>query len=74
MTSVDGYEDSTNYCSRYVLGYNCERKCCHKKTYDNEETIKKMVLSQGFQMKDRELPTTGTYETADESHKSTAHD
>lgn len=33
----------------------CERKCCHKKTYDNEETIKKMVLSQGFQMKDREL-------------------
>ena len=28
---------------------------CHKETYDNEETIKKMVLSQGFQMKDGEL-------------------
>ena len=28
---------------------------CHKETYDNEETIKKMVLSQGFQIKDGEL-------------------
>ena len=28
---------------------------CHKETYDNEEIIKKMVLSQGFQMKDGEL-------------------
>ena len=28
---------------------------CHKETYDNEETIKKMMLSQGFQMKDGEL-------------------
>ncbi len=23
---------------------------CHRKTYDNEETVKKMVLSQGFQL------------------------
>ncbi len=28
---------------------------CHKETYDNEEIIKKMVLSQGFQIKDGEL-------------------
>ena len=28
---------------------------CHKETYDNDETIKKMVLSQGFQIKDGEL-------------------
>ena len=28
---------------------------CHKETYDNEETIKKMVLSQEFQIKDGEL-------------------
>ena len=28
---------------------------CHKETYDNEEAIKKMVLSQGFQIKDGEL-------------------
>ena len=28
---------------------------CHKETYDNKESIKKMVLSQGFQIKDGEL-------------------
>ena len=28
---------------------------CHKETYDNEDAIKKMVLSQGFQIKDGEL-------------------
>ena len=28
---------------------------CHKETYDNEDKIKKMVLSQGFQIKDGEL-------------------
>ena len=28
---------------------------CHKETYDNEEIIKKMVLSQGIQIKDGEL-------------------
>ena len=28
---------------------------CHKETYDKEDKIKKMVLSQGFQIKDGEL-------------------
>ena len=28
---------------------------CHKKTYDNEDAIKKMVLCQGFQIKDGKL-------------------
>ena len=28
---------------------------CNKETYDNEEIIKKMVLSQGFQIKGGEL-------------------
>ena len=34
---------------------------CYKETYDNEEIIKKMVLSQGFQIKDGKLqkPETG---------------
>ena len=30
-------------------------KPCHKETYDNEVSIKKMVLSQGFQIKGGEL-------------------
>ena len=35
--------------------FQCSRPCCQK-TYDNEETIRKMVLSQGFEIdEDREL-------------------
>ena len=34
--------------------FQCSEPCCKEK-YDNEEIIKKMVLSQGFQIKDGEL-------------------
>lgn len=34
--------------------FQCSKPCC-KETYDNEEVIKNMVLSQGFQIKDKEL-------------------
>lgn len=34
-------------------------KPCHKETYDNEEIIKEMVLSQGFQIKDEKLEKPG---------------
>lgn len=34
--------------------YQCS-KPCHKNTYDNEASIKEMVLSQGFQIRDGEL-------------------
>lgn len=34
--------------------YQCS-KPCHKNTYDNEASIKDMVLSQGFQIRDGEL-------------------
>ncbi len=27
LISVDGYEDSTNYCSSVFFDINCERKC-----------------------------------------------
>ena len=35
---------------------------CHQETYDNEETVKKMVLSQGFQIEEGKLikPENGT--------------
>lgn len=32
---------------------------CHKKTYDNEEIIKKMLISQGFGFKDSEIKKDG---------------
>lgn len=32
---------------------------CHKKTYDNEEIVKKMLVSQGFGFKDSEIKKDG---------------
>ncbi|MDO5767594.1 MAG: hypothetical protein Q4P83_08295, partial [Spirochaetales bacterium] len=32
---------------------------CHKKTYDNEEIVKKMLISQGFEFKDSENKKDG---------------
>lgn len=32
---------------------------CHKKTYDNEEIVKKMLISQGFGFKDSEIKKDG---------------
>ena len=39
---------------------------CHQETYDNEEVIKKMVLSQGFQIEEGKLikPENGTVKMA----------
>ncbi len=49
-----GFDKKTE--SFYTQGdyglFQCSEPC-HKKTYDNEDAIKKMVLSQGFQMKRR---------------------
>ena len=45
------------HCHRFPYGkalFQCSEPC-HKETYDNEDAIKKMVLSQGFQIKDGEL-------------------
>ena len=47
---------------------------CHKENYDNEEIIKKMVLSQGFQIKDGELQKPEDGEIAGEPFTYTAND
>ena len=60
-TNVDHYFQKSGFDKSrlfYTQGdyglFQCSEPC-HKETYDNEEIIKKMVLSQGFQMKDGEL-------------------
>ena len=50
-----GFDKSRIFYTQGDYGlFQCSEPC-HKETYDNEEAIKKMVLSQGFQMKDGEL-------------------
>ena len=50
-----GFDKNSIFYTQGDYGlFQCSEPC-HKETYDNEETIKKMVLSQGFQIKDGEL-------------------
>ena len=50
-----GFDKSRIFYTQGDYGlFQCSEPC-HKETYDNEEAIKKMVLSQGFQIKDGEL-------------------
>ena len=50
-----GFDKNSIFYTQGDYGlFQCSEPC-HKENYDNEEIIKKMVLSQGFQIKDGEL-------------------
>ena len=50
-----GFDKNSIFYTQGDYGlFQCSEPC-HKENYENEEIIKKMVLSQGFQIKDGEL-------------------